>query len=201
MKSNTISIKQLIQKAHGFFVARQYDKALFLYAQASSTEHTNLEYQIYSLLCDIGSEDDMRAQELFDYFLIQKDLNLTQAVEHVTNNINAFDGDQDLIFKMLKDISIQNSESIEAIEYKDFLELEDARGSFRVAYEDIMFSTKVTIYSKDDLVDFINKLIENGFDTTAYTYLDGFNEIFSYDKDLTALYEKLDNKTDDIKHK
>ena len=88
---------------------------------------------------------------------------------------------------------------LDAIEYEDFLQLEKARGSFRVAYEDIMFSTKVAIQSKDDLVDFINKLIENGFDTTAYSYLDGFNEVFSYDKDLTALYEKLESKNIDNK--
>jgi len=43
-------------------------------------------------------------------------------------------------------------------------------------------------------LDFIDKLIENNFDKTAYNYLDGFNEFFSYDKDLTKLYERLGKK-------
>ena len=106
-----------------------------------------------------------------------------------------------MLIKMLENASLQTIESLDSIAYSDFLDLEEARGSFRIAYEDIMFSTKVAIQKKDDLVDFINKLIENGFDTTAYSYLDGFNEIFSYDKDLTALYEKLENKNSDNKHK
>jgi len=196
-----IGIDNLLQKAHGFFVARQYDKALFLYSQVSFANPTNLEYQLYALFCDIASEDDTRAQELFDYFLIQKDIDFDNAIKYVQDNINAFDGDQELILQMIQDVSQQTVQSLDAIDYKDFLELEQSRGSFRIAYEDIMFSTKVAIHNKDDLIDFINKLIENDFDTTAYSYLDGFNEIFSYDKDLTDLYKKLESRNIDNKHK
>lgn len=196
-----ISIDNLLQKAHGFFVAGEYDKALFLYSQASFSNPNNVEYQIYALFCDIASEDDARAQELFDYFLIQKEDNLDIAIKYVQDSVNAYDGDQELILKMIQDVSEQTIQSLDAIDYTDFLELEKTRGSFKIAYEDIMFSTKVSISNKDDLVDFINKLIENGFDTTAYSYLDGFNEVFSYDKDLTDLYEKLESRNIDNKHK
>ncbi len=196
-----IKFDELLQKAHGFFVARDYAKALFLYSQVSYSDPKNLEYQIYALFCDIASEDSQRAQEFFDEFIIQKNINFTKAVSNIKDSINAYDGDQDMLIKMLENASLQTIESLDSIAYSDFLDLEEARGSFRIAYEDIMFSTKVAIQKKDDLVDFINKLIENGFDTTAYSYLDGFNEIFSYDKDLTALYEKLENKNSDNKHK
>lgn len=196
-----IKFDELLQKAHGFFVARDYAKALFLYSQVSYSDPKNLEYQIYALFCDIASEDSQRAQEFFDEFIIQKNINFTKAVSNIKDSINAYDGDQAMLIKMLENASLQTIESLDSIAYSDFLDLEEARGSFRIAYEDIMFSTKVAIQKKDDLVDFINKLIENGFDTTAYSYLDGFNEIFSYDKDLTALYEKLENKNSDNKHK
>ena len=189
-----IDIKKLLDKAHGLFVAQEYDKALFLYSQVSNTNPTNLEYQIYALFCDIASEDPQRAQNLFDYFSVQKDENFEEAIQYVQDNINAFDGDNETLAKIIQDITLQTVETLEAIDYKDFLELENARGSFKKAYEDIMFSTKVAIQSKENLVDFINKLIENGFDTTAYTYLDVFNDIFIYDKDLTELYEKLESK-------
>ena len=196
-----IDIKKLLDKAHGLFVAQEYDKALFLYSQVSNTNPTNLEYQIYALFCDIASEDPQRAQNLFDYFSVQKDENFEEAIQYVQDNINAFDGDNETLAKIIQDITLQTVETLEAIDYKDFLELENARGSFKKAYEDIMFSTKVAIQSKENLVDFINKLIENGFDTTAYTYLDVFNDIFIYDKDLTELYEKLESKNIDNTHK
>ena len=189
-----IKVDDLIQNANEFFTSKQYDKALFLYSQASSFEPTNIEFQIYALFCDIASEDEQKAQSLFEYFSIHKELDLEAAIAQIQETINAFDGDNDLMIKLLHDISTQNLETLDAIDYADFLELVESRESFRVAYEDIMFSTKVAIKSKEDLVSFIDQLIEHDFDTTAYSYLDGFNEVFSFDKDLIALYEKLESK-------
>lgn len=189
----------LLQQGHSFFSAKQYDKALFIYSQVIADAPTNTEYQIYCLLCDVGFENDQKAQSLFDYFTVSKEIDFQEAVTHVQDVLNAFDGDNEQISNLLKDISHNNVESLNAIEYQDFMNLVASRGSFKEAYQDIMFSTKVAITSKDDLVDFINQLIENNFNKTAYSYLDGFNEFFSYDEDLLKLYEKLGRKNIDNK--
>ncbi|MCD4757038.1 MAG: hypothetical protein K8R39_02115 [Arcobacteraceae bacterium] len=189
-----INVEKLLKQAHSYFSAKEYDKALFLYSQVSSTQPKNIEYQIYCLLCDVGFENDKKAQNLFDYFIVTKDDKFKEAVTYVQDVITAYDGDNEKMMGLLKDMSHVNVEALDAIEYKDFQELVLSRGSFREAYQDIMFSTKVAITSKDDLIDFIDKLIENNFSNTAYTYLDGFNEFFSYDEELTALYKKLERK-------
>ena len=44
-------------------------------------------------------------------------------------------------------------------------------------------------------------LIDNDFNSTAYTYLDGFNEYFSYDKEIEKLYKKLEEKKLAVNHK
>jgi tetratricopeptide (TPR) repeat protein len=195
-----INIEELLQQAHSYFSAKQYDKALFLYSQVSSTQPKNIEYQIYCLLTDLGFENDKKAQELFDYFIVKKDENFNEAVTYVQDVITAYDGDNEKMMDVLKDISHISVESLNAIEYKDFQALVQSRGSFKEAYQDIMFSTKVAITTKDDLIDFIDKLIENNFSNTAYTYLDGFNEFFSYDEELTALYKKLERKNIENNH-
>ena len=196
MKNN----EKLLKQAHSYFSAKQYDKALFLYSQVASHTPHNKEYQIYCLLCDLGYESDAKAQSLFDQFSIRKGDNLDEAVKYVQNFITAYDGDNEKMMDILKDISHTSVESLNAIEYKDFIELVNTRGSFAKAYQDIMFSTKVAITSKEELVDFINKLIENNFNNTAYSYLDGFNEFFSYDEELTALYKKLERKSIENSH-
>ena len=190
---------EVLKQAHSYFTDNQYDKALFLYSQVISSKPTNMEYQIYCLLCDIGYESNEKAQGLFDYFIVAKDENFEEATKYVLDVVNAFDGDNEKMLGLLKDISHTSVEALNAIEYKDFMELVKNRGSFTQAYQDIMFSTKVAITKKDDLVDFINKLIDNNFNKTAYSYLDGFNEFFSYDEDLTLLYEKLGKKNIDNK--
>ncbi len=191
------NIQKLLDQAHALFVAKEYDKALFVYSQVSSLNPTNIEYQFYCIFCDLTYENEEKAQNLFNYFTVSKDLNFTEAVKFVQDSLNDYDNENDKMLHLLKDMSSTSVESLNAIEYKDFMELVESRGSFREAYQDIMFSTKVAIYSKDDLVDFIDKLIENNFNDTAYNYLDGFNEFFSYDKDLINLYEKLGKKSID----
>ena len=194
-----VKTDEILKQAHSLFTAKQYDKALFLYSQVITLSPTNKEYQIYCLLCDIGHESDGKAQSLFDYFIIEKDENFDEAFKYVTDVVNAFDGDNEKMMGLLRDISNTSVEALNAIEYKDFMNLVQSRGSFTQAYQDIMFSTKVAINTKEDLIDFINKLIDNNFNKTAYSYLDGFNEFFSYDEDLTILYEKLERKNIDNK--
>lgn len=196
-----INEDRLLNEANSFFTQRKFEKALFLYSQLSSNFPQNKEYPIYALFCDIASEDEEKAVSLYDYFSIVKDENLEEAIRYVEDVINAYDGDIDKMMEILKELSTSTVESLDAIRYEDFKKLIESRGSFRIAFEDIMFSTKVAIENKDDFFDFVTKLIDNDFNSTAYTYLDGFNEYFSYDKEIEKLYKKLEEKKLAINHK
>ena len=196
-----INENRLLNEANSFFTQKKFEKALFLYSQLSSNFPQNKEYPIYALFCDIASEDEEKAVSLYDYFSIVKDENLEEAIRYVEDVINAYDGDIDKMMEVLKELSTSTVESLDAIRYEDFKKLIDSRGSFRIAFEDIMFSTKVAIENKDDFFDFVTKLIDNDFNTTAYTYLDGFNEYFSYDKEIEKLYKKLEEKKLAVNHK
>ena len=196
-----INENRLLNEANSFFTQRKFEKALFLYSQLSSNFPQNKEYPIYALFCDIATEDEEKAISLYDYFAIVKDENLEEAIRYVEDVVNAYDGDIDKMMEILKELSSSTVESLDAIRYEDFKKLIESRGSFRIAFEDIMFSTKVAIENKDDFFDFVTKLIDNDFNTTAYTYLDGFNEYFSYDQEIEKLYKKLEEKKLAVNHK
>jgi tetratricopeptide (TPR) repeat protein len=196
-----INESRLLSEANSFFTQKKFEKALFLYSQLSSHFPDNKEYQIYALFCDIASEDEQKAMSLYDYFTVVKDENLDEAVRYVEDVINAYDGDIDKMMEILKEVSSSTVDALDAIRYEDFKKLINSRGSFRIAFEDIMFSTKVAIENKDDFFDFVTKLIDNDFNTTAYTYLDGFNEYFSYDQEIEKLYKKLEEKKLATNHK
>lgn len=196
-----INENRLLNEANSLFVQKRFDEALFLYSQLSSNFPQNKEYKVYALFCDIATEDVQKAMSLFDYFSVIKDENLDEAIKYVEDVINAYDGDIDKMMEILKDLSTSTVESLDAIRYDDFKKLIESRGSFRIAFEDIMFSTKVAIENKDDFFDFVTKLIDNDFNTTAYSYLDGFNEYFSYDKEIEKLYKKLEEKNLATNHK
>lgn len=189
-----INEKKLLNSANEFFLNKEFDKALFNYAQLTSLYPNNKEYPMYALFCDVGNDDEEKALSLYDYFSVAKEENLDEAIAYAYNVIDAFDGDIDKMMEILNDITQNSIETLDAIKYEDFKILVESRGSFRVAFEDIMFSTKVAIESKDDFFDFVAKLIENDFNTTAYSYLEGFNEYFSYDQKVEELYKKLEEK-------
>ncbi|AXH11615.1 hypothetical protein [Halarcobacter bivalviorum] len=196
-----INENRLFNEANRYFLDKNFEKALFIYSQLSSNFPENKEYPIYALFCDIASEDEQKAMSLYDYFSIAKDENIEEAIAYVEDVINAYDGDMDKMMEILKDLSSSTIDSLDAIKYEDFKRLIESRGSFRIAFEDIMFSTKVAIESKEDFFDFVDKLIENDFNSTAYSYLDGFNEYFSYDSKIEELYKKLEEKKLAINHK
>ena len=196
-----VNENRLLNEANKLFMEKKYDKALFIYSQLSSIFPKNREYPIYALFCDIASEDEEKAQSLFDYFAIAKDDNLDNAIAYVEDIINAYDGDMDKMMEILQELTSSTVDSLDAIRYEDFKRLIKSRGSFRIAFEDIMFSTKVAIETKEDFFDFVDKLIENDFNNTAYSYLDGFNDYFSYDSKIEELYKKLEEKKIATNHK
>ncbi|RXJ86022.1 hypothetical protein [Arcobacter sp. CECT 8985] len=196
-----VNERRLLNEANSYFINKDYDKAIFIYSQLSSLFPKKEEYKIYALFCDIASEDESKALSLYDYFTVAVDDDKDAAISYVKQAIDAYDGDIDKMMSLLKDITDSNVDNLDAIKYEDFINLVDSRGSFRVAFEDIMFSTKVAIETKEDFFDFVSKLIDNGFNTTAYSYLDGFNDYFSYDKKIEELYKKLEEKQIANNHK
>lgn len=191
----------LFNSANSLFLQRKFDEALILYSQLILHFPEKKEYKIYALLCDIASEDINKAISLYDYFSIIKNENEEEAIKYIEDTIEAYDGDIEKMMQILKDISITTVEQLDAIKYEEFKTLIEKRGSFKRAFEDIMFSTKVAIESRTDFYDFVNKLIDNGFDSTAYNYLEGFNEYFSYDKEIEKLFKKLEMRQNEVNHR
>ena len=196
-----INENRVLNDAHSLFAQRRFEKALFLYSLLVDNFPQKDEYKIYALFCDIALEDASKAIALFDYFTILKDDDLQEAIDYVKGVIKAYDGDIDKMMMLLKELNVTTVNQLDAINYSDFKKLIEQRGSFKVAFEDIMFSTKVAIESKDDFYDFVTKLIDNGFNNMAYNYLEGFQDYFFQDKEIVKLYKRLEEKQNETKHK
>lgn len=196
-----INENRVLNEANSLFTQRKFDKALFLYSLLISNFPNNEEYPIYALLCDISIEDENKAIALFDYFFLLKKDDSKEAISYIKNVINAYDGDIEKMMDLLKELNLTTVNQLDAINYEDFQLLIKQRGSFKVAFEDIMFSTKVAIEKKEDFYDFVTKLIDNGFNNMAYNYLEGFQDYFFQDKEIVKLYKRLEEKQNETKHK
>lgn len=188
-----ISQEVLLKRAESEFLKGDYANALRSYGLILKDYPLLDEAKVGAFLSDLGGESAEEAQALFDYYQLIK-MEKEDAAEIIDGLISSLDSSKQEVHSLLSDTFKENKELEEGIEYSDFLRLIENRGSFREVFEDIMFSSKVIITEKDEFIDFINRLTEEGFDEMALSYLDAASSLFDNDQEILALYNLLTGK-------
>lgn len=179
--------ERLLKLAESQFLKKEYKSALQSYGEILKDNPRMDEAKMGVYLSDLGLDSDDEAQALFDYYHTIKDSS-ENAVEIINEIIESLDETKYSISQLIAR-QIDTQEEIDGITYNDFISLVKERGDFKKVFENIMFSTKVVITSKEDLIDFIAKLSENGFKDMALAYLDDMSNIFPKDQDILELYK------------
>ncbi len=184
---------QLLKKASEHFMKREYQDALDTYLHVLRSDPDDKEAIVGTMLCDMLQEDEEEAVALFEYYIVLKEEKIDNPEETIIGMIKELDRDQEEIAKLF-DMENETMLPIEGISYGDFMKIVSERGSFKQAFEDIMFSTKVIITKKSDFFDFIDQLISNGFTDMVYSYLEDASKLYPTDKKLQEFVEKLENE-------
>jgi len=182
-----ISQDLLLQRAESEFLKGDYRNALRSYGLILKDYPLLDEAKIGVYLSDLGAESDEEAQVLFDYYQMIK-TEKKNAVDIIDGLIDSLDNSKQKIHELLSNPLQEQVEYGDGIRYSDFLALVESRGSFKKTFEDIMFSTKVVITDKDEFIDFVTKLANEGFHEMALGYLDATTNLFGDDQDVLALY-------------
>jgi len=177
----------LLKRAESEFLQGDYAKALRSYGLILRDYPTLDEARIGVYLSDLGIESEEEAQALFDYYQMIKG-EKENAADIIDGLIENLDSSKHKLQELLVEPLEEQIEYGDGIRYSDFLELVKRRGSFKKTFEDIMFSTKVVITNKDEFIDFVTKLANEGFDEMALGYLDASSSLFGNDQDILALY-------------
>jgi len=177
----------LLKRAESEFLQGDYAKALRSYGLILRDYPTLDEARIGVYLSDLGIESEEEAQALFDYYQMIKG-EKENAADIIDGLIENLDSSKHKLQELLVEPLEEQIEYGDGIRYSDFLELVKSRGSFKKTFEDIMFSTKVVITNKDEFIDFVTKLANEGFDEMALGYLDASSSLFGNDQDILALY-------------
>jgi len=186
-------MNERIHKAIEYFYAKKFTHALELFALELSENPLAKEARIGALLCDMALENEEQARSLFEYYLLTKESGVEDCEAVMETIIHSVDDNREKIAKLLgqnNDFE-QRINAENGIIYEDFTDLIVSRGSFKEAFEDIMFSTKVIISRKEDFVDFLSKLMENGFVDISLNYLESAVTLFPNDEQLLSLIKKV----------
>ena len=184
-------MQKRLERAENHFYRGEYDEALRLYAVLLEEFPRLEEARIGAILTDIAMENDEEAQALFEYYQVLKSEKNEKAEAIIEEMIGSLDNALEKISDILEGGLLAREESLNGITYSDFRELVELRGSFRRAFEDIMFSTKVVISEKEELLDFIRQLIENGFHEMAMQYIEGAAVAFPGEEKIQQLIDQI----------
>jgi hypothetical protein len=186
-----ISKNNLLKRAEEQFVNGDYRQSLQSYGLLLKDHPEMGEARVGVYLSDLGLESEDDAQALFDYYQVIKEEqeNAAEIIDHI---IHTLDNSKNTLQELLID-PIKEAEYEDGIRYKDFMRLVESRGSFKEAFEDIMFSTRVVITNKSEFIDFVRHLIAEGFRDIAANYLDAASGAFGDDQEIYALYERLES--------
>jgi tetratricopeptide (TPR) repeat protein len=189
-----MSIMQLLKKAESEFLSKNYQKALIEYSLVLQNDANNQDAKAGVYLCDVGLENSEEAQALFEYYYAIKEES-SDALGVIEALIDSLMTAQSKLQELLSDPLQEQLEYSDGIRYEDFMRLVQDRGSFKQAFEDIMFSTKVVITDKEEFIDFVKSLASEGFDDMALSYLDATSGLFGNDQDVLELYNVLKGKS------
>jgi len=177
----------LLRRAENEFLEGNFEKSLRSYGLILRDHPMLDEAKVGACLSDLGVGSKDEAQALFDYYQIIKN-EQENAVDIIDGLLDSLEHTQGKLQSLLIDPIEEQIEYSDGIRYSDFLKLVESRGSFKVTFEDIMFSTKVIISDKDEFIDFVTKLLSEGFDEMAVNYLDATSQMFGNDQEVLALY-------------
>jgi len=182
-----VSEDVLLRRAENQFIEGDFEKSLRSYGLILKDHPTLDEAKVGAYLSDLGFGSKEEAQALFDYYQIIKD-EKDNALDIIDGLLDSLENTQEKLQALLIDPIEEQIEYGDGIRYSDFLRLVENRNSFKEAFEDIMFSSKVIISQKDEFIDFVIKLSKEGFDEMALNYLDATAQMFGNDQEVLALY-------------
>ena len=183
----------LLQRAEEQFLNKDYHNALKIYGLLLKDYPQLKDAKVGAYLSDMGFDLDDDAQALFDYYQAIK--NSSEDAEEIIDELSQTIYATRIIVQEQATGTMQEQiEHQDGISYSDFISLIEDKGDFREVFENIMFSTKVVITSKEEFIDFITRLVSADYQKIALKYLDSMAGYFGLSQDVYALYNLIEKE-------
>jgi len=189
-----LSKYKVLTQARDNFTRAEYKLALENFARVLQNYPNSKEAFNGVILSEMAMSGEGGAEALFDYYAVLKEEDSESAdliMEEILQNL---DGSLDKLSEIFAEPLAQRVELEDGILYQDFKNIVNEGADFKETFENIMFSTRVLITKKEDFLDFLENLIEHGFQEMALTYLDSALTIYPSDAILLKLFEKLSQR-------
>ncbi len=190
----TVNKYKTLANANDSFTKAQYEQALRNYALVLKDFPNSKEAYNGAILAEMAMSGEASAIALFDYYEVLREENAEEADVIISEILDSIDGSIEEISKLLGEPLINKVEFENGISYPEFKMLVEQEGDFKRIFENIMFSTRVIISEKDDFLDFLSQLVDNGFEKMAMSYVESALSVYKNDPKLTEIFNNISTK-------
>ena len=176
------------------FTQEKFEDAMQQFGQVLESYPNSKEAYNGVILSEMAMSGEGGAEALFDYYEILKEEDQESADVIMRDILQNMDGSLEKLSEVFAEPLRDRLEYEDGILYEDFKAIINEGESFKMTFENIMFSTRVIITKKEDFIDFLNNLIDNDFTEMALTYLENALSVYPSDELLRKLLKKLSKK-------
>jgi len=187
----TINMTKALKQANELFLAGQYSEALRDYSLVLKDYPDSKEAYNGAILSDMAMSGESAGEALFDYYTILRSEDIETADTVISEILQTMDGTLDQLAGLFQETIKQRLDYEDGIMYTEFKELVENDSDFNRIFENIMFSTRVIITEKEDFVDFLDNLIDHGYQEMALSYLESALGVYPNDRQLRNLLRRL----------
>ena len=187
----TINKYKILALANNNFTQAQYEHALRNYALVLKDFPDSKEAYNGAILAEMAMSGEAGAEALFDYYSVLREEDAERADIVIGEILDTMDGTFDELTELFKQPAKEQLVFEDGITYADFRKLVEQKGEFKRIFENIMFSTRVIITEKEDFIDFLERLVDNGFREMALSYLESALSIYPNDGQLRGVLKRL----------
>lgn len=94
--------------------------------------------------------------------------------------------------------ALDELEKENAISYTDFKNITKKDNDFKETFENIILSTKISIMGKDELLSFLEDLVNNNFIEMSFAYLETALLVYGSDDRILNIIKKIKNNENKI---
>jgi len=176
--------------AYKSFYQAQYDKALLNFSLALNEDSEDYDLKVGAVLSDYAYEDENDAIALSDFY--QSCVTLGDEKKEVYESVlNSIDYNNDSVYDLTQSIENIFASMEDGVEYSDFVKIANLRGDIKQSLEDVMFSAKLIMQSKEDMMNFIDLLMQYDFKEEALSYLERAIMIYPRDGYFQERFKQL----------
>lgn len=151
----------------------------------------DIDIQMGRMFCDIGINDLSKGVALSEfYFLLREEKNALQAQQEILPRLQKIEEKENLETEKALELALGSAEALSCITFEDFKTFVFSKNTFKEAFEDFTLSTKIVFSNKNELYEFLNLLIDEGYANLSLQYAENIGENMGFDTQIHQILQK-----------